>query len=171
MEICNGWPQWATVYTILCAASLVVLCLSGVCVRFVYPITLQSCLHKGCRLHIFLTRLHKTDPQTKDEQGLDCLTRVSYICHETKVCAPHLKLRRILVIMSVAHKCRLTFPFSFTLFFPGFSGHCTITRVCVFVCHVGGSGCGYITTIKVRNCVAMFATEYVHLVSSFTFCF
>ena len=46
---------------------------------------------KGCRLHIILTQLHKT--QMKNEQVwlvLDCLMRVSYICHETKVCALHL---------------------------------------------------------------------------------
>ena len=45
--------------------------------------------------------------------------------------------------------------FSFTFFFPGFSGHCTATRVSVFVCHVGGSDCGYITTMKIRHCVAV----------------
>ena len=69
---------------------IVVLCLSGVCVRFVY---LQSCLHSTSRLHIFLTQLHKTDPHMKNEQVwlvLYCLMRVSYICHETKVCVPHL---------------------------------------------------------------------------------
>ena len=33
--------------SILCAALLVVLCRSGVCVRFVYPNTLQSCLHSS----------------------------------------------------------------------------------------------------------------------------
>ena len=36
---------------------------------------------------------HKTDPHMKNEQVwlvLYCLMRVSYICHETKVCVPHL---------------------------------------------------------------------------------
>ena len=92
--------------------------------------------------------------------------KVSYICHESKLCVPHwiYQTEKNLVIMSVAHKCKPTFPFSFTLFSPGFSGHCAITRVNVTLVV-------YITTIKVRHCVAMFATEYVHLVSIFTFCF
>ena len=37
----------STWLSILCAALLVVLCLSGVCERFVYPNTLQSCLHSS----------------------------------------------------------------------------------------------------------------------------
>ena len=48
-----------------------------------------------------MTQLHKTDPQMKDELVLDCLMRASYICHESKLCAPHLiyQTEKKLVIM------------------------------------------------------------------------
>ena len=71
----------------------------------------------------------------KDEQVwlvLDCLMRISYICHETKVCAPHLIYQTEKNLGNNECSAQMetcTFPFSFTLFFPGFSGHCTITRV------------------------------------------
>ena len=81
--------------------------------------------------------------------------RVSYICHETKVCAPHLIYQTGKKLECSAQMQKPTFPFSFTLSFSGFSGHCTTTRVSVFVCHIGGSDCGYITTIKIRHCVAV----------------
>ena len=102
--------------------------------RFVYPNTLQPCLHSTDQR---MQTAHFPDSATQNRSTdevwlvLDCLMRVSYICHESKLCVPHLiyQTEKNLVIMSVAHKCKPTFPFSFTLFSPGFSGHCTITRV------------------------------------------
>ena len=80
--------------------------------------------------------------------------RVSYICHETKVCAPHLiyQTEKNLGNNECSAQMQTYLPIQLYTFL---SSHCTITRVGVFVCHVGGSDCGYITTIKIRHCVDM----------------
>ena len=133
--------------------------------RFVYPNTLQPCLHSTDQR---MQTAHFPDSATQNRSTdevwlvLDCLMRVSYICHESKLCVPHwiYQTEKKLGNNECRAQMQTYLPIQLYTFLSWFQWPL-----------YDNEGECHITTIKVRHCVAMFATEYVHLVSIFTFCF
>ena len=77
--------------------------------------------------------------------------RVSYICHESKLCAPHLiyQTEKNLGNNECSAQMQTYLPIQLYTFLSRFQWPLYDNE------HVGGSDCGYITTIKIRHCVAI----------------